>query len=79
MKRAVPLLVLAAVFCSTAAFAEIKACEELKSEIEAKLKAKGVEGYTLEIIPTDQVKDQKIIGSCEGGSKKISYSREKGK
>jgi hypothetical protein len=67
------------VFCSTSAFAEIKSCEELKAEIEAKLKANGVEGYTLEIIPTDQVKDQKIIGSCEGGTKKISYSRNNGK
>jgi hypothetical protein len=70
---------LVTVFCSTSAFAEIKSCEELKAEIEAKLKAKGVEGYTLEIIRTDQVKDQKIIGSCEGGTKKISYSRDKGK
>jgi hypothetical protein len=67
------------VFSCTVAFADIKPCEELKSEIEAKLKAKGVEGYTLEIIPKDQVKDQKIIGSCEGGTKKISYSRNKEK
>jgi len=79
MKRMVLSLVLVGLFCSTSAFAEIKSCEELKAEIEAKLKAKGVEGYTLEIIPTDQVKDQKIIGSCEGGSKKISYSPNKGK
>ena len=79
MKRMVLSLVLVALFCSTSAFAEIKSCEEIKAEIEAKLKAKGVEGYTLDIIPTDQVKDQKIIGSCEGGSKKISYSHDKGK
>ena len=79
MKRIILSLVLVTVFCCTSAFAEIKSCEELKAEIEAKLKAKGVEGYTLEIIPTDQVKDQKIVGSCEGGSKKIYYSRNKGK
>ena len=54
----------------------IKSCEELKGEIDAKLKAKGVKGYTLEIIPADQVKDQKVIGSCEGGKKKITYSRK---
>jgi len=63
----------------TAAFAQIKPCEELKGEIEAKLKDKGVEGYTLEIISADEVKDQTIIGSCEGGTKKIAYSREKAK
>ena len=54
----------------------IKSCEELKGEIDTKLKAKGVKGYTLEIIPADQVKDQKVIGSCEGGKKKITYSRK---
>ena len=79
MKRIILSLALVTAFSSTSAFAEIKSCEELKAEIEAKLKAKGVEGYTLEIIPTDQVKDQTIIGSCEGGTKKISYSRSKGK
>jgi hypothetical protein len=79
MKRIILSLILVMVFCSTSAFAETKSCEELKAEIEAKLKAKGVEGYSLEILPTDQVKDQKIIGSCEGGAKKISYSRKKGK
>jgi len=79
MKRIIFSLVLVAAFSCTSAFAEIKSCEELKAEIEAKLKAKGVEGYTLEIVPTDQVKDQKIIGSCEGGTKKISYSRSQGK
>jgi len=64
------------IFIYTSAFAEIKPCEELKAEIEAKLKAKGVTGYTLEIIPADQVKEQKIVGSCEGGTKKISYTRK---
>jgi len=79
MKKIIILLVAAAVFCCTSAFAEVKSCEDLKAEIEAKLKAKGVKEYTLEIIPMDQVKDQKIIGSCAGGTKKISYTREKSK
>ena len=79
MKKIVILLAAAMVFCCTSAFAEIKPCEELKTEIEAKLTAKGVKEYTLEIIPADQVKDQKIVGSCEGGTKKISYSRQTGK
>ena len=61
---------------ATPAFAA-KPCEELKSEIEAKLKANGVENYTLDIVANDDVKDQKVIGSCEGGTKKIVYKREK--
>jgi Protein of unknown function (DUF1161) len=62
------------VMFATPAFAA-KPCEELKSEIEAKLKANGVENYTLDIVANDDVKDQKVIGSCEGGTKKIVYKR----
>jgi Protein of unknown function (DUF1161) len=77
MKRIIIFLVSVIVLFSASAFAEIKSCEALKAEIDAKLKAKGVKGYTLDILPADQVKDQKIVGSCEGGTKKISYSRDK--
>ena len=75
MKRVIFFLVFTAFICASA-FAEIKPCEELKSEIEAKLNEKGVKGYTLEIVAADQVKDQKVVGSCEGGKKKIVYTRK---
>jgi hypothetical protein len=52
-----------------------KPCEELKNEIDAKIKANKVEGYTLEVVASDAVKDQTVVGSCEGGTKKIVYSR----
>ncbi len=52
-----------------------KSCEELKSEIEAKLNAKGVKAYTLEIVEAEKVKDEKVVGSCDGGTKKIIYKR----
>jgi hypothetical protein len=61
----------------TPAYGAGKPCEELKSEIDAKLKEKKVEGYTLEIVANDDVKDQTVVGSCEGGTKKIVYKREK--
>jgi hypothetical protein len=77
MKRIIFSIIAVTAFICTSAFAEIKPCEELKAEIEAKLQAKGVSGCTLEIIPADQVKDQQIIGSCDGGKNKISYSRNK--
>jgi hypothetical protein len=53
----------------------MKPCEELKAEIAAKLDAKGVKNYTLTVIGNDEVKDQKVVGSCEGGTKKIVYTR----
>ncbi len=52
-----------------------KPCEELKSEIASKLDAKGVKSYSLEIVPKDQDADGKVVGSCEGGTKKIMYRR----
>ena len=54
-----------------------KPCEELKTEIAAKLDAKQVSGYTLEVVATDQVGERKVVGSCEGGSKKIVYAKAK--
>ena len=52
-----------------------KPCEELKSEIATKLDAKGVKSYSLEIVPKDQDAEGKVVGSCEGGTKKIVYRR----
>ena len=46
------------------ATAQKKSCDELKAEIEAKLKEKGVQTYTLEIVPAAEVKDQQVVGSC---------------
>ncbi len=60
--------------CVSPAFA-VKACEELKSEIAAKLDAKGVKSYQLDIVANADVKDQTVVGTCEGGSKKITYQR----
>ena len=76
--KLVPLLasMLATTVISPAALAQGKPCEELKSEIAAKLDGKGVTGYTLDIVPADQdVGDQRVVGTCEGGAKKIVYSR----
>ncbi len=70
------LLLLTAVCCLAAQPAiAAKDCEELKSEIAAKIDANGVKSYTLEIVPNDKVGDAKVVGSCEGGTKKIIYTR----
>jgi hypothetical protein len=55
--------------------AEAKKCDELKTEITAKLDAKGVTGYTLDVVAADDKSDAKVVGTCDGGSKKITYSR----
>jgi hypothetical protein len=63
-------------FVSVPAHAQAaKACEELKGEIATKLDAKGVKGYTLEIVAKDKDAEGKVVGTCDGGTKKILYNR----
>lgn len=53
-----------------------KTCDELKEKIAAKMESKGVKGAVLTVTPKDEAgKSGKIVGSCEGGSKKIVYTR----
>jgi hypothetical protein len=71
MKILLALTLLAAI----PVLADVKPCEELKSEIAAKIDSKGAKGYTLEIVANADVKDQTVVGSCDGGAKKIVYKK----
>jgi hypothetical protein len=70
------VLFLAILAFAPAAFA--KSCDELKSEIAAKLDAKNVSNYTLEIVAKDAESDGKVVGTCDGGTKKIIYKKMQG-
>jgi hypothetical protein len=76
MKNAGLALILA--LAVSPAFAQVKPCEDLKSEIAKKLEAKGVKGFQLDLVAADGVKDQTVVGSCEGGKQKITYSKNGG-
>jgi hypothetical protein len=56
--------------------AQKKSCDDLKTEIEAKLDAKGVKDYELKIVSADEVKSETVVGSCEGGTKRIIYTKK---
>lgn len=73
MKTTVLFLALLAAFGQAHA---AKACEELKSDIATKLDGKGVKGYALTIVETDKAGDAKVVGSCDGGKRKIVYSKK---
>jgi hypothetical protein len=73
MKKVVAALVLSLIVAP--AFAAQKPCAELKSEIAKKFEARGVKNVQLTIVATEEVKDQKVIGSCERGKKKIAYKK----
>lgn len=65
-------------------------CDDLKAQIDAKLKAKGVTSYTLEIVPVApsaaasgtaatsapaKKAGGQLVGTCEGDTKQIIYQR----
>ncbi len=61
------------------AYAAIKPCKELKTEIAVKIDAAKVPSYVLFIEKNNKTKKGnrkdggKIVGSCDGGTKKIIY------
>jgi hypothetical protein len=52
-----------------------KSCEDLKSDIAKKLAAKNVSNYSLEVVDKGKEGDSKAVGSCDGGTKSIVYSK----
>ncbi len=73
MKRLIAVLALA--LAVSPAMAQRKDCNELKDEIDAKIKTNGVPVYTLTIVDKDAPEDGKVVGTCDGGTKKIVYKR----
>ena len=69
------IAVVASLLIASPAFAQVKPCEELKSEIDTKIKNNGVKVFTLTIVDKDAAADGKVVGTCDGGTKKIVYKR----
>jgi Protein of unknown function (DUF1161) len=68
----------------------LASCDDVKSQIDAKLQAKGVKSYSLDIVPAAQAAPAaasgaaaapakatagKVVGTCEGDTKQIIYKR----
>ena len=76
MRRILLGLLIVLPLSQSVSLAQRKACEDLKMEIAAKLDAKGVKNYTLTIVAAGDVKEtDKVVGSCDGGTKRITYTR----
>ena len=69
------VLAVAIALIASPAFAQRKDCTELKDEIDAKIKANGVIAWTTTIVDKDAAEDGKVVGTCDGGTKKIIYKR----
>lgn len=66
-------------FSAFSASAGSLSCEDLKTKIEKKVAGKGVKGYTLTVVGKAADTKNRVVGTCEAGSKKIVYERVKTK
>ena len=80
-KMIIAAVVLGLSVSSTWAQSQRKECGELKTEIEDKIKKNGVDKFTLDIVDADKKDDGKgkddgkVVGTCDGGAKKIVYKK----
>ena len=58
---------------SAPAWAARKDCAELKSEIQQRISSNGVVAFTLDVVEVATPEQGKVVGSCDGGSRKIVY------
>ena len=73
MKRIIVFALM--IIASTQAFAA-KSCEDIKGEIAKKIEARGVKAYSLDIVDANtDIGTKKVVGTCDGGTKKIVYTR----
>jgi hypothetical protein len=75
MIRLIAAAVITGLVVSGPALAQRKDCEELKGEIEAKIKKNGVDKFSLDVVEADKSAEGKVVGTCDGGAKKIVYKR----
>ena len=53
-----------------------KPCEDLRAEIDTKIRNNGVPMFTLDVVEMDaQVTEGKVVGTCDGQTRKIVYKR----
>ena len=48
-------------------------CNDLKAQIESKIKAAGVASFTVTVVDSAANAAGKVVGSCDRGAKKIMY------
>ena len=50
-------------------------CDDLKAQIEGKIKAAGVASFTVTVVDSAANAGGKVVGSCDKGAKKIMYAQ----
>ena len=75
MTKLIAAAVVVGLTVSGPALAQKKDCGELRGEIEAKIKKNGVDKFSLDVVDADKSAEGKVVGTCDGGTKKIVYKK----
>lgn len=82
MKRSIRIAVTSLLLCAhiadateRTALSARKDCEELREEIAHKIESNGVRHYTLHVVGAEDTFAGRIVGSCNGGSGRVTYQR----
>ena len=55
--------------------AQLVSCEDLRTRIEGRIRGNGVQGFAVVVIDATAKAPGQVVGSCEGGAKKLHYVR----
>ena len=58
------------------AYADKVDCNTLKQSIEEKMTSHGAKNFKLDVVDAAQAGDGKVVGSCDGGTHKIVYTKD---
>ena len=60
---------------SAACHAQGAGCDAIKAQIDAKVRATGVNDFVLTVVEAEAPAAGRVVGSCELGTRKIMYER----
>ena len=55
--------------------AQAVSCEELRSQVEAKIRRNGVADFKVDVVASSQRAEGQVVGTCEQGAKSLIYRR----
>ena len=69
-------LLLAAALAGNASAQDGNNCEAIRAQIESKIAASGVTGFSVTVVDANATADGQVVGSCALGTRKLIYARQ---
>lgn len=70
------LLLAACALAGNASAQDSSNCEAIRAQIESKIAASGVIGFSVTVVDANATSNGQVVGSCALGTRKIVYARQ---